>query len=229
MAPGALGREAEGVIEFIEPFLTSPWAYALILGIAALDAVVPAVPSEATVISAGLLAGLGELNLAAVISAGAAGALLGDTASYGGGRLLRGRVGPWLQRTPRRRRESERAARLLERRGPLLIVAARFVPGGRTAATLTAGVVGYGFRRFAAWAAAAAGLWATFAGLAGFLGGRVFEEQPLLAFGLSFGVAGAVVVVAAAISRVRSRAATRPRTYGYPYGGCVPRVPPSTA
>lgn len=213
------------MIEFLEPLLTSPWAYLLIFGVAALDAVVPAVPSEATVISAGLLAGTGELSLAAVVSAGAAGALIGDTAAYGGGRLLSARATRWLGRSARGRRESVRAARLLDRRGPLLIVTARFVPGGRTAATFTAGIVRYRFRRFVSWAAAAAAVWASYSALAGYLGGRVFEERPLLALAASFGLAASVVVAAEAIRRIRASGVTP--EYGYPYSGGGASVPPS--
>lgn len=223
------------MIELLEPLLTSPWAYLLIFAVAALDAVVPAVPSEATVISAGILAGAGELSLAAVVSAGAAGALIGDTAAYGGGRLLSARASRWLQRSARGRRESARATRLLDRRGPLLIITARFIPGGRTAATFTAGIVRYRFRRFASWAAAAAVLWASYAALAGYLGGRVFEERPLLALAASFGLAAGIVVAVEAIRRLRARrpSAARIRAsgvvpgYGYPYGGNRAVVPPS--
>ena len=209
------------MLELVEPFLTSPWAYALILGIAAVDAFVPAVPSEATVISAGVLAGLGDLSLAGVVAAGAAGALAGDTISYGGGRILSDRVGAWLQRSNGRRRESARAKRLLDRRGPLVIVSARFVPFGRTAATLTAGVVRYRFQRFAVWAATAAVLWASYAALAGYLGGRVFADQPLLAFAVAFAIAATLVGVALGFDRVRE--------YGYPYGGRNRGAPPCSA
>src|SRR4051794_30503398 len=66
----------------------TPWAYAAILAIAALDAVFPLVPSETTVIAAGVLAAAGELELPLVVAAGAAGALGGDSTSYAaGGRL----------------------------------------------------------------------------------------------------------------------------------------------
>src|SRR4030095_4563453 len=61
---------------------SSPWTYAGILAMAAIDALIPLVPSEATVIAAGVLAGAGELELGLVIAAGAAGAYTGDTAAY---------------------------------------------------------------------------------------------------------------------------------------------------
>ncbi len=214
-------------IEVVESLLTSPWAYLLIFSIAALDGVVPVVPSEATVISAGVLAGTGELSLVAIVSAGAAGALVGDTSAYGGGRLLSAHATRWLHRSARGRRESARAARLLDSRGPLVIVTARFVPGGRTAATFTAGVLKYRVRRFVAWAVAAGALWASYAGLAGYLGGRVFEERPLLALALAFGLAFGLVVAAEAIHRLRARRPSGAQIrasdvmpeYGYPYGG----------
>src|ERR687898_1544057 len=75
----------ESVLELVS---ASPWTYAVILGVAALDAVLPLVPSEATVISAGVLAGAGDLQLGFVIAAGAAGAYAGDTSAYWLGRRL---------------------------------------------------------------------------------------------------------------------------------------------
>jgi membrane-associated protein len=84
----------------------SPWTYAIVLGFAALDAIFPLVPSEATAITAGVLAGAGDLHIALVLAAAAAGALIGDNSAYGVGRgagritsrpLLRGRQA-WAER-----------------------------------------------------------------------------------------------------------------------------------
>jgi membrane protein DedA with SNARE-associated domain len=104
------------ILDSLDALAGSPWAYALILAVAAVDAFLPVVPSEATVVTAGVFAAVGDLSLALVIAAGAAGALAGDTTSYAGGRLLSGRIGPWLERTPARQRQSDRARRLLDRR-----------------------------------------------------------------------------------------------------------------
>src|ERR671914_2261117 len=82
------------VESFVELASGSPWTYAVILGIAALDAILPLVPSETTVISAGVLAGAGDLQLGLVIAAGALGAYAGDTSAYALGR----RFGPRLER-----------------------------------------------------------------------------------------------------------------------------------
>jgi len=169
---------------------SSPWAYLAILAVAALDALVPLVPSEATVISAGVLAGTGELSIALVIAAGAAGALAGDNGAYVLGRTLGPRFG---SRIPRRRREW--ADQQLERRGGTIVLAARFVPGGRTATTLTAGLVRMPWRRFAAYSLLAACVWASFASLLGYLGGAKFEDDPHYAFALAAALAVGVYVV----------------------------------
>lgn len=185
----------------------SPWTYALILGIAALDALLPLVPSEATAIAAGVLAAAGDLSLAFVIAAAAAGAFAGDTTSYGIGRGLRDRIGSRL--LPARRRAW--AERLLETRGGPLIVGARFVPGGRTAVTLTAGMVAMPARRYLRLAGFAAIVWASYAALLGYVGGRAFEEHPWRGLLLAFGAAAALALVIELVRRARSlRAAPCP-------------------
>ena len=134
--------------------------FALALG----DAVVPILPSEAALITAGLLSVVGDLTLGWVIAAGALGAYCGDGISYALGRFA-GR--PFQERFL----NGERAQRALawsrgqlEERGGLLLVVARYVPGGRTAATFTCGVTRFPFPRFAAFDAAAALSWAVYGG-----------------------------------------------------------------
>ena len=180
----------------------SPWTYGLVLGFAAADALFPFFPSETAAIAAGVLAGAGELSIAFVIAAAAAGAFIGDNSSYAVGRtagrpLLRGeKIGSrlrWAERT-------------LDRRGGYLLVAARFVPGGRTATTLTAGVTRMRWARFLRYTALAAVLWATFAAGLGYLGGRAFEERPLLGLVAALAAAFAVTVAVELGRRVpRSR------------------------
>jgi membrane-associated protein len=196
-----------GMLEFLTQLVSgSPWTYAVVLGFAALDAVFPLVPSEATAVAAGVLAGAGDLDVALVVGAAAAGALIGDTSAYGvgrstsrfmSGRLLRGRRA-W-------------AERMLDERGGYLLVAARFVPGGRTAVTVTAGLTRMRWTRFIRSAALAAGLWATFAVGLGYLGGRAFEDDPWRGLVAAFSLAAAITVAVESARRYRtSRALTRP-------------------
>jgi membrane-associated protein len=178
----------------------SPWTYTLILAIAALDALLPLVPSETTAIAAGVLAASGDLSISLVIAAAAAGAFIGDSSSYAIGRALRDRIAGRL--LPARRRAW--AERALAARGGALIVGARFIPGGRTAVTLTAGVVAMPARRYLRLAGLAAIIWATYAAVLGYLGGRAFEEHPWRGLVLALGAAAALALLVELARRARS-------------------------
>jgi membrane-associated protein len=193
------------LFHFLFDLLSSPWAYAIVLGIAALDAVLPAVPSESLAITAGVLAGVGKLHVAPTIASAAAGAFLGDTTSYVLGRTLGQRVRRRLFRGARAERALGWAERMLAERGGYLIVVARFIPGGRTATTFTAGMVRFSAWRFVGFAAVAAICWATYAVMLGYLGGRIFEESPLLALGVALGIALGITVAVEAVRRFRPK------------------------
>ena len=60
----------------------STWAYIVLALVAMLDAMLPIVPSETAVITAGVLASTGDLLLPLVIGCAATGAFLGDNAVY---------------------------------------------------------------------------------------------------------------------------------------------------
>lgn len=179
----------------VDTVTASAWVYPLILGVAALDAVFPLVPSEATVIAAAALAASGELGLGLVLLAGAAGAVLGDNVAYALGRAGRGRAQRRIARSPAWSGRFARAEAQLRRRGGTVIVVSRFVPGGRTATMIAAGIAGLGWRRFAAYDVAAGVLWAGYAGAIGWVGGRASADRPLRALLLAFGLAAALTVL----------------------------------
>lgn len=85
----------------------------------------------------------------------------------------------------------------------MIIVVARFVPGGRTATTFSAGALAMPWRRFVVIDALAAALWATYMTLLGYFGGSAFEEslwKPILAAGL---IAAAAAAAAELLRRAR--------------------------
>ena len=166
----------------------SPWTYPYLFGVSALDVVFPLVPSEASVITAGVLAGSGNLVLAAVIACAAAGAILGDNVSYWIGRTLGDRIVERFFQGERRKR-IDWAEQQIQERGPYLIVVGRFIPGGRTAVTLASGLLEMPWRRFIVFDAAAGVVWASYAALLGFLGGRTFEDNPFMGLLIAFGIA----------------------------------------
>lgn len=182
---------------------SSPWTYALVLGFAAFDALLPIVPSETAAIAAGVLAGAGDLNIVLVVAAAAAGAFVGDNSSYVVGRTAGNAAVSRLFSPGRGLARLEWAGRVLDRRGSYLIVVARFVPGGRTAVTLTAGLTRMRERRFIPAAAVAALLWASFAGGLGYLGGRAFEDEPWRGFAAAAGLALLIVVGVEVVRKLR--------------------------
>ena len=185
-------------------------AYLLVLALAAFDVVFPVLPSESAVILGGVLAWQGRLHPVPLILAAAAGAIAGDHLSYAIGRWTqRGRPQPH-RRGDRRMGKAERlqiwAARQLDRRGPALLIVARFIPGGRTASTFMAGRTAYPLSRFTPPVVAAGLLWASFATMLGYIGGQTFHEQTLLATGLGMLLAlGFAVLVELAMSRLERR------------------------
>jgi membrane-associated protein len=198
------------LMAMIDPLMTSPTLFPVVFVFSALDAFLPIVPSEGAVIAAGVFAAsLGTPNLALVMAVAAAGAFLGDHVSYAIGRSV---LGPKVfRRFPRLGRAVGAISRQLDRRGTSLILSSRFIPGGRTAVTLACGTAGYPLRRFSRAAAVAAGLWAIYCGLVGFIGGAAFAANPLLGLavglGLSFGITAVVEAVRYVRRSHRSRSA----------------------
>ncbi len=182
----------------------SPWTYAYLLAVSAIDAFFPVVPSETSVIAAGVLAASGDLVLPLVILVAAGGAILGDNISYFIGRSVGHRIAERFFSGERRKR-LDQAERQLAQRGGYLILVARFIPGGRTAVTLAAGTLEFPWRRFIAWDVAAGIIWASYASLLGYFGGRTFEESPLKGLALAFGIAVAVTAIVELVRWVRRR------------------------
>ena len=176
------------------------WSYLVIFAVATVDAFFPLVPSETLMVIGGNLASSGDLVLWLVILSGAAGAILGDNISYGIGTLVGERtVKRWFSGEKAHKR-FEWAERTLDERGAYIIIIARFIPGGRTAVTFSAGYVhSFPYRKFLMADVLAGFIWGTYAACLGYFGGKTFEDQPwkglILAFVVAAAVAGAVELV----------------------------------
>ena len=185
----------------------SPVFYFVIFAIAVLASVFPVVPSETMVIIGGVAAGLGDLNVLAVIAVGAAGAFIGDNMSFEIGLRAKEPVTRWYSRSEKRAKRLEWADRQIEERGGLLLITARFIPGGRTLLTLSCGITGQPHRWFAQWVGAAAIIWASYAALLGYAGGKTFEDNHTLAFVVAFTTAVSITVLIEVIRHFRKRRA----------------------
>ncbi len=189
------------VIDLSTLAVSAPASYAVAVLLPALDALIPVLPSETAVIALGVAtAGSADPRIAVLIALAAVGAFLGDNLAYMLGRRFGGSVERRFlsgERGARRRAWAERA---LDRFGGRLIIACRFIPGARTAVTLTCGLIGYPRRRFVAATACAGVIWASYAFFIGRLGGKAFEDEPWAGLLLSL---GAVLVISALVEALR--------------------------
>lgn len=182
-------------MDALRGWMSSPWIYVALFGLSMFDAFIPVFPSESLVVTAGVFASNGKPNLVLVIVASAAGAFCGDHISYFIGRFAGDRLERWLRPGTRRRTAYDQAGRILAKRGGLVLVIARYIPGGRTAATLVMGAVRHPLRSFTPFDALATVLWASYSALIGYLGGSAFENDPFKGLLLGLGIALAITAL----------------------------------
>lgn len=192
----------ESTEELILELSQNPWFLLFLFVVAFLDSVVPIVPSEFSVIAGGVAAGSGlliddqsVLSIILVILAGATGAFGGDSLAY----WIGGRSDKLLRRVFFRGDKGEKrlfaTGEQIRKRGGLLLITARFIPGGRTAMTFSCGLTGQPYRKwFIRWDLLATTLWASYAGLLGFFFGSAVED-PTTALWVAFGFALSVTVM----------------------------------
>ena len=184
--------------------ISSPISYLVAFAVPALDAILPFLPSETLLIVLGVAtAGSADPRIAVLVALAACGAFAGDNLCY----LIGRRFGPVAERRvfagERGQRRRAWAEQALNQYGARLIIVCRFVPGGRTAVTLTCGVVRYRRKTFLLATACAGVLWASYAFFIGRLGGRAFEDKPWAGLLLALGVAIAVSLLVEVTRRLR--------------------------
>ncbi|MFJ9704590.1 DedA family protein [Streptomyces sp. NPDC101234] len=141
---------------------------------------VPA-PGETILIAAGIYAGAGQLNIAAVAAIAFTAAVVGDNIGYlighTGGRAFVHRWGRYVFITPER---FQKAEEFFTRHGGKIVVVARFVEGLRQVNGIIAGTSGMHWRRFLVFNAIGAalwvGLWASLAYVAGTHIAAIYDE-----------------------------------------------------
>jgi membrane-associated protein len=198
---------ADAIMDLVEGAMGSPWVYLALCAFAALDAFFPIVPSESLVITAGVFAASGEPNLFAVIAVAGLGAFLGDHVSYFIGRFAGEKAMKRAEPGSRKAAAWAKGHNLLEQRGGMILIVCRYIPGARTAITLTCGAVRYRLRSFTFFDAIAAFSWGAYSATIGYIGGEAFEESPWKGLALGLGIALTVTLTVELIRHLR-----RPRT-----------------
>ena len=129
-------------------------------------------PGDSLLITAGLLAGMGSLNIWWLNGLVIAAAILGDSTGYAIGR----RLGPRIFTRPKSMlfnpKHVQRTQRFYEKYGAKTIVIARFVPIIRTFAPVLAGVGSMRYRRFLTYNVVGGIGWVVSMTLAGYLLGQ---------------------------------------------------------
>ena len=171
-------------------------AYLVVLAASGGDVIFPPVPSETVVITAGVLAAHGKLSVPLVVLLAMAGACAGDNVAYWLGRGVGDPIAVRVFRAEKSRRRLEWAEGAVRRHGGALVIAGRFIPGGRTATTFVAGTLEMEWRRFIVADLCAASLWAVYATGLGYVGGSAFQQSTWKPVVISLGLA---VVITAGI------------------------------
>jgi membrane protein DedA with SNARE-associated domain len=135
--------------------------------------------------------------------------MIGDNIAYAIGRSLGTTRFAWMRR-PRVAAAFDRAQRTLSRSGAPLILGARYIPVGRVAVNMSAGALGYSWRRFLPLTVVGGVMWAAYSAGIGLLAGHWLEDQPLLSvvIGVTFALVLGFLIdrVAAAVRRRRNAA-----------------------
>jgi len=163
-------------------------------------------PGETILVAGAVYAAVtGRLNLAEVVAAAAAGAILGDNLGYGIGRAVGSRLlerfGGWVRLSPKR---LQLLQRFFVRRGALAVFVARFIIVLRTFGALVAGAAQMPYRKFLLFNALGGAAWATAYGLLGFELGRAYNRFGGTVSWFSIG-AGIALLLLAALAVVLAR------------------------
>ena len=152
----------------------------LVLACCIIDGFFPPVPSESVVVGLAAVAATADVpHPLLLILVAAAGAFLGDNIAYLLGRRVGTRRWSWM-RGPRMQSAFRWAGQELRKRPASLILVARFIPIGRVAVNLTAGVTHYPHLRFVGLTVLSASLWAGYSVAIGLFFGQWFEDNHVL-------------------------------------------------
>ncbi|MGV2904132.1 DedA family protein, partial [Microbacterium sp. AGC62] len=149
-----------------------------------------------------------------LLGAGAAiGAAIGDNIAFVIGRRLGTTRFAWMRR-PRVAATFAYAQQALDRRSATLILGARYIPVGRVAVNMSAGALGFPWRRFLPLSLIAGASWSVFSLAIGLLAGAWIKDQPLLSAGLGIVIALVIGFTIDRIAAARRRRAPAPQLAG---------------
>ncbi|WP_309102677.1 VTT domain-containing protein [Microbacterium sp.] len=193
--------------ELIMQTVTSPWLYVIMLAVAVIDGFFPPIPSETVLVAAAAVgASTGEVNIVLLCAIAAVGAAIGDNIAFAIGRRLGTGRFAWMRR-PRVAAAFDHAQRALDRSSAALILGARYIPVGRVAVNMSAGALGFPWRRFLPLSIVAGTSWSIFSVAIGLLAGSWVKDQPLLSAALGIALALLIGLIIDRVAAARRRRA----------------------
>lgn len=179
--------------------LVASYGYALLVVLVGLESFGIPLPGETALVTSGAFAALGRLNIAGVIIAAAAGAILGDNAGYWlgrkGGIALVHRYGRHVGLDDAK---LQRVHGFFERHGAKTVFFGRFISLLRVTSAWLAGISHMSWWRFLFWNAAGGIVWAAGFGVLAYYTGHAAVDA-IDQYGLYAAIALIVLIVGAVV------------------------------
>lgn len=186
--------------DLIMQAVASPWLLPTLFAVTVIDGFFPPIPSETVLVAAAAVAAssgdVGDIVLFGIV--GAIAATIGDNVAFAIGRRAGTTRFGWMRR-PRVAAAFDHARTALDQRSAMLILGARYIPVGRVAVNMSAGALGFPWRRFLPLSLLSGGMWSAFSVGIGMLAGAWIQDQPLLSAGIGIALA---LVIGLAVDRV---------------------------
>lgn len=174
------------------------WGYLVLFGMVVADGIFPVVPSETTATTfAAIVRYRHPEFLPYLVLATWTGAWVGDQLAYGLGHMKW--LHTWLHKGRRTSKLLHWAHEAFAKRGLVLIVVGRFLPGVRVAINFTAGIAGVRWLRFALLTVVTSGVWTGYIIGSGWVAGHWLRYHPIIAL---LGAAAVSTVIGIVVDRV---------------------------
>jgi membrane protein DedA with SNARE-associated domain len=201
--------------ELIMQAVASPWLYVVLLAVTVIDGFFPPVPSETVLVAAAAVAAssgsVGTLVLLGLVAA--LGAVIGDNVAFAIGRSVGVTRFAWMRR-PRVRAAFDHAQRALDTRSASLILGARYIPVGRVAVNMSAGALGFAWRRFLPLSVVAGLGWSALSITIGLFASAWISDQPVVSAVIGVAVALTLGLVIDRVAAARRRREGAPQLAG---------------
>ena len=214
----AAAQHLPGVLRDLEPTLNH-YGYLAVFGLVLLEDFGVPVPGETTLILGAVYAGSGKMSIWLVVLLGFVAAVIGDNIGFAighfGGRRLVDRFGKYIFLTPER---VEKATAFFERRGPIIIIVARFIEGLRQANGIIAGISGIHWARFLLYNAIGAALWVGLWASIGYFSGSHINSiyNAATRYSAYLAIAVGLLIVALIVRRILRARSARTQKAGNP-------------